>query len=276
MTEENNVTTPQQEETIINPPQSETGWFDSMPDDVKSLPSIQKFKGKQTSDLARAHNELSKLLGQPKILMPKSDTDTEGWNQLWDKIGRPKTAEEYSFKQNYKIPDNIKNLVKDEKLNEFKKFAHERGLTNKQFQELVEWHFNETSSQVNDFIAQQKTSFDESMNKLRTEWGARFNDKLSKAQMIFNNFIDPQDREFFNLHGNNPAVVRTLSKMAEAISEDSIKSGAPATFTMSKAEAQSEYDSLMKDFSSPYWNEKHPDHRNTRDRVRKLAEVIYA
>jgi hypothetical protein len=162
--------------------QSQGAWYDAFPEEVRGL--VQTKGWQSPVDAIQSYTNLEKFLGADKagrgLVLPKDDASADEWSQVYDRLGRPKSPDEY------KLP------VPDGGNPEFAKAAagkfHELGLTAKQAQQLTEW-FNETSngamsSQQNE-IAQNA---ERQMMELQQEWGKEFDANIEAGRRAARQF----------------------------------------------------------------------------------------
>ena len=77
----------------------QAAWYDSFSDE--GLKGFVQTKGWDAPEKAiHSYRELEKFIGAPKdqlLRLPKDDTDTEGWDAVWNRLGRPASAAEYKL-----------------------------------------------------------------------------------------------------------------------------------------------------------------------------------
>lgn len=122
---------------------NEEGGFNAeatdMPENVKSLVEAKGYKG--VTDLADAYtNAASKLGVDPNRLatIPEKPDDADGWNNLFNRMGRPETPDGY--KPEVKVHEGQElngDLVKN-----FSSVAHEIGLTNSQISKIMQFQLD--------------------------------------------------------------------------------------------------------------------------------------
>ena len=90
-----------------------------MPEELKSHPSLQKFNS--PADLFKSYVSLESMLGKNKVPIPDENAPQEEWDKFYEKLGRPKTPDEYEIKL-----DGVQ--ANEEFLNNYKQWAHKAGL----------------------------------------------------------------------------------------------------------------------------------------------------
>ena len=125
MAEENQVA--EQQQTPSEPVETTTvDWRNDLPDDLREDPSLKTIQ--DIPGLAKSYIHSQKMIGKDKIVLPNEHATKEDWDDVFNKLGRPASAEEY------KIEGEASDLI-----NNFKPVAHNLGLNNNQVQKLVEF-----------------------------------------------------------------------------------------------------------------------------------------
>lgn len=147
-------------------------WKGLLADEYKPVIEAKGFK--DVNDLMGSYTSLEKMLGTKTVKVPETDAPEE-WEKVWNKLGRPEAPEKYS--------------VEGENLEDFKKAAHQVGLTDKQAKGLYDWFKGLTEQQQSSVMEQQKAQEAEmaakveaEINELKREWGAAFDENLNIAK----------------------------------------------------------------------------------------------
>lgn len=97
---------------------------------------LTKREVKDLKGAAKLAHEQSKLLGNA-IRVPGENATQEERDAFLDKLGRPKTAEEYDFKPPSTLPENLP--YDGERAKSFASLAHTQGLTKAQAAAIHNW-----------------------------------------------------------------------------------------------------------------------------------------
>lgn len=141
----------------------------------------------------------------------------------------------------------------------FRKQAHAMGLTQKQYQGVMEAYVG-----VLDDLAVRgiQMGADKAAEELQQSWGPKaepkFKANLALAYKAFNAFADKDDLEQIDMIGNNPTYLRVLAKIGRELREDT---GVGADTIQSKESVEA----LMKD--PAYFDDKHPRHAEVKAKV---------
>lgn len=243
--------------------------------DVASNPAMTTFikDGKMdVGNVVKSYLEAQTLIGKKGMPLPADENDNEGWNRVFDTLGRPKTADEYKFPELAELnaPEGFK--VSDELTKGFRAWAHKAGLNSKQAAMLYKEFM---ASQIGEFnrLAQEKNDVRSAAETgLRTKYGAAYEQKIANVGKLLKAFADQEDAKYFTEGaGNDPRFVRLLSKIAEKMGEDGILGTRQPGFTLSPQEAQAEISKINNDKAHPYWDAAHLEHAAA---VIRMADLL--
>lgn len=194
------------------------------------------------------------------IPMPK---DPDEWDNVFRALGKPEKPDEYKVPEIDGLPEGFQ--LDQSKIEAFKQMAHEAGLTQRQFENVVAKYIGSELQQVNQYLEQEA----QKMSQLKQEWGVTFDDRVKMAQAI-------REQYFPFLPKNlNSDMLKALVSVAEAMGKE------PKDLADKKAkgdwltpeEAELQLASIMKNKEHPYWNPSDPAHQAARKRVRQLTAI---
>lgn len=142
----------------------------------------------------------------------------------------PENADAYKIE----FPDGYHG--NEELLKDFRKTAHESGLSQKQVDALVKWNIASVENQkkaATEFFNKAKTDAE---GKLKQEWGDKYDPNLKLARKVIRAFGDDSTVKFLNESGlaSDPNLIRFCLKIGSAVSEDVLvrgdKSGEPDVY----------------------------------------------
>lgn len=202
-------------------PAAEPSWRDELPEDLRNNPTLDKYSSVES--LAKGYINASSMLGQDKLVMPKSDED---WGDFYNKIGRPEAPEGYEFDA-VALPEGTP--VDEGVLEEFKQIAHTTGLTAKQANELQKWYMEQTGNQFEGMIRNAEDEMANAQTELRTEWGNAYDQKLNQAMRAIREFGGDELAAELDATGlgNNVQIVKAFAKAGEKIMGDTTIEGNP-------------------------------------------------
>lgn len=246
---------------------------DSLPEDIRGEAAFKDIK--DLGGLAKGYLHAQKLIGHPpeRLLTLPAGDDPKEWDGIWSKLGRPESPEKYDVK----TPDGVKEDPAFK--GNFLKQAHQNGLTTKQAKGLYDWYTAELASAnaAGKTAAQAKLA--EAEGKLKTEWGAAYDQNLTLARQALEHYGDADLKAALNEGlGNDPRVIKVFAKLGKQLSEDGLvgkSSGAGAV--ASPAEAQQQINALKADkaFTQVYLDKRAPGHAEAVERMTRLYAQAY-
>jgi hypothetical protein len=248
-----------QEESIIDAgdkqvEQKPQAWYDRLDGDLKSNPSITKFKSE--ADMAKSYIELQKTLGKDKVVVPTEKSTPEEWKAFFKKAGMPEADTEYDTNEE-DLPEMVRS--RDESLAEFRKQAHAAGVSKKQFDAMFKTYKKITNDRITQETEKLKGLKGETENALRSEWGAAYEGKVEAAQRVVNTFFkDKGIRPEFSILANDTGFIKAMAEIADKFGEDVI-SGKPRV-TLTPSEATSEMNAMLMNKKGALYNELDPEH----------------
>lgn len=241
---------------------------DILPEDLRLEPSLQSFDS--IDKLAKSYVHAVRKLGVPAdelVRMPK-EMVPEQMAEIYERLGRPNSPDEY-------VLDSNNELTPD-----YKKLAHDIGLSQQQAQALHDW-YNQTVGSVQEQAQAHREQMDvENLRALQQEWKGDFNKNADLAHRAFKHFADESAMEIMNESGlgNHPAIVKMFSQIGRMLAEDgSLHSGEGMELGgMSATTAQSEINNLMNngDFMDAYLDQYHPRHAESVRKMKALYEYL--
>jgi hypothetical protein len=237
----------------------------AQPQYSQGVQDLMSKKGwKSVDDIAKGYTEIEKFAGVPKerqFTWPKDDKDEEGFNALYNKLGRPEKPDAYEFKNETGIE------VDETSYNEFKKLAHAEGLTTKQFNKLMNAHLQTFGDLDKKYKENSAAEFERCDKELKDKWKEQHSANLEKAIAMADN-LKLKDLLVKKNLDNDPEVIEMLYNLSTMSDESGLPQGAPAGGVQNP---QQELDSLLKD--KAYTDASHPDHMKIMQKIWKLQGV---
>ncbi len=257
------------ESTATETPTTEVSWRDSLPDDIKGNTSLEKFS--DVSTLAKSYINAESMIGKDKMVVPGVNTTEDEWNDIYTKLGRPSTPDEY----NLELALQEGEVVDDQLFASFKDAAHKNGLSPQQAQGILDYYNNISTQTLNEQSNAGMLAQEQSSRELREEWGRSYDDNLSKASQIGKQYLG---EDAFQLQmadgsmlGDNATLIKGLAKLAMVMSEDTLVGDKDSV--TSNAGVQDQLNNLTAP-TSPYWNKSDPQHDATVQKVYALRQVL--
>ena len=249
-----------------------SSWKDSISEQYRNDPNIEKFT--EADALAKSYINAVKMIGQDKIAIPTNNSTQEAWDEAYNKLGRPESAEKYSLELNSEIVAMDENQIKS-----FAEQSHKLGLNNKQAQGILEFYKNNMEGSAQQAKIDTETAQSQAEQELRQEWGRDFEGKVKQAGALAKANINPEilDMTLSNgtRLGDHPEIIKGFAKIAGMMQEDKIVA-TESENAQSVSNIEEEIASMVNDRSSPYWNKQHPDHDKMVQQVYTLREMLNA
>lgn len=218
------------------------GWRDGLPETIRGEKTLEKFK--DAGALAQSYIELEKM---PRgVAIPKADAKPEEWDAYYDKVGRPKSPDDYAV--NIKVPEGMPWSKEAEKNILVK--LHGAGLTTAQAEKVINGYI-EIATKGNLMIEQHKNQTrQEAEATMKDEWGGLTDLNTALVQRSVAEFGGDEFRQYLDDTGlgNDPRFMRFVHSMAQPMLEDGLIRG--EGLGMKRHEAQAEINKLMQD---PKW-----------------------
>jgi len=253
-------------------PAPQTSWKDSISEDYRNDPNIEKFT--EIDALAKSYINATKMIGQDKLVIPNNNSTEDQWNEVYEKLGRPESADKYSLEAKSEVVNFDDNAIKS-----FAEQSHKLGLNNKQAQGILEFYKNNMEGTAQQSKIDTETAQSQAEQELRQEWGRDFEGKVKQAGALAKANINPEvlDMTLSNgtRLGDHPEIIKGFAKIAAMMSEDKIVATESENVD-TKTDIESEISALTNDTNSPYWNKNHPDHDKMVQQVYTLREMLNA
>ena len=146
--------------------QSETAnWRDSLPESIRGHKSLESIA--DVGSLAKGYVHAQSLVGADKIPVPGKWATDDDWNHVYTKLGKPDTADGYSFE----TPEGAE--VDPDMLEWFKGTAHKAGLNPGQAQNLFIDYLTQIGQRQAHMEGVQQQAMDASIDALKKNGGKR-------------------------------------------------------------------------------------------------------
>ncbi len=261
--------------TVTSEPTVTTSWTDDLPDDLKSNPSVTKFKDKASA--VKGYIELEKSLGG-RVKVPGEGATPEELNAFYNKLGRPETKDGYEFDMTAEGKDiNVFELIPDFKaqVEQFADLAHQLGLPKATAQKLVASQTEALEAKLT-ALAEQKAKADEMLAKT---WGdnkeANTANAMKAAEMLAKQY--PEEMKAFQNSdaARNPLSMIMLAEINKLYTEN--PSMIPEGANTPEINPRAELDKIKAaGRDHPVWNNRHPDHKQAVEVYNDLYRQLYS
>jgi len=249
-----------------NTPEVSTDWKASLSDEVRADKSLENIN--DIESLAKSYVHAQKMVGADKIPVPNKFATDKDWDAVYEKLGRPKTAEEYKFN----LPEDQK--VDEAALKNFSTQAHKLGLLPGQADGMVKFYNEMIGNELAQADSIATSQREKAITELKTEWGQAYDQKLQQANNVVagvfpKGFMDTNLADGSKL-GDHPAVIKAFATLAGKMGEDNIVQASGPTH-MTPKQLDKEIATLQAP-GSAYWDNKHPGHDAAVEEVKNLFE----
>ena len=249
-----------------------SSWKESISEQYRNDPNIEKFT--EIDALAKSYINATKMIGQDKVVIPTNNSTEEAWNEVYDKLGRPESAEKYSLDAKSEVVNLDETAIKS-----FAEQSHKLGLNNKQAQGILEFYKNNMEGTAQQAKIDTETAQAQAEQELRQEWGRDFESKVKQAGALAKANINSEvlDMPLQNgtRLGDHPDIIRGFSKIASMMQEDKIVATESENVDTTK-DLESEISAIMNDKNHPYHIKGHPDHDKSVQQLLTLREMLHA
>lgn len=163
-------------------------WYESANDEVKGY--IQNKGWDDPLKAVSSYQELEKYRGASEDQLIKLPKDGESYDAVYDRLGRPESADKYDF-----TPAEDTS-VDQGRLDTFKGIAHSAGLNNAQFEKVVSEiskYESSTIAQIQEAKTQEQTT---QLEALKKEWGEGFEERAELGRrFVRKNLPEGLDRD---------------------------------------------------------------------------------
>lgn len=240
-------------------------WLDGIGDaDLKAYAQNKAFK--DPAEAIDSLRNLEKLLGREKLPLPKDEADADGWNRVYDALGRPENPDGYKLGELTSADPEFAKAAQS--------WFHEAGLGGRQAAKLAE-HWNAYVEQT--IQAQQAEAATRAKNELaevQQEWGAQFDAKAEQGRRAARTFgLDGDALKSLEGALGTKRMLTLLSDIGGKLAEDTfVEGGQQRGFQMTADQAQARISTLKND---PAWAAKYvqgdAEARAEMERLHKIA-----
>lgn len=155
-------------------------WRESLAPEFRTDPTVQKYTSLQ--EYVKGTLEAGKLLGR-SIQIPPVDAPADAWNNVYEKLGRPKSLAEYTDPAELELPDGW--TLDAETTRALRETAFAEGYTQKQYEAAIKVHAQWLREMTNQVQASQAEAYHVGENTLAKQFGASAPRLKQAAQATF-------------------------------------------------------------------------------------------
>jgi hypothetical protein len=238
-------------------------WKDALPEDLRGDPSLGPINNLEA--LAKSYIHSQKMIGRGKMSVPDEHATEDDWNQVYRQLGLPEKFEDYQFEE----PEE--HQFEDGFLTKLKEVGFKNGILPKQMKGLVDWYNDANNQALKNMEEQQRVQQQESMQKLKQEWGQAFDQRLRMAQAAIKaTNMSEEVNDWLNATGlgDDPMMLKLIGAFGQMLKEDGLV-GEFGDQVKSPKELESRVEELQQ--SKAYMDAAHPNHK----KVIKELQVLF-
>lgn len=254
------VTTEETTNTEVETPavsnrESMETFISTLPDDIRENKSWEKFN--DPSALAGSYLELQKLVGKKGDFVGEDGTPEE-FAEMWSKLGKPKSVEDYGIE----LPEDLRSLEGSfEKSQSVLQLAHDANLTKEQASKLFEGLYAMESEDISAIKAVNDKNLADGEATLREAWGNGFSEMANNVTALEKRLGVFEEFEANGLNAN-PSILKLLGTLAGELSETSTIETAIASTPVGVEHELEEITAKIKEFMNS--GKRIPQHLNDR------------
>jgi len=261
-----------------NPAPTAPAWYAPEgldPNTSTQLGELVKAKGwKGPADALLSYQNLERVFGADKagrtILAPKSDDDADGWNAVYNRLGRPESPDKYGLP----VPEGDDGSFAQAAA----PVLHELGLTTRQAKGLAEWWNKASSARIEAEGEAFAKSSEAEYAALKGEWGtaAAQNEELAKRAVLkFSKEAGIDEAAFDAMERaiGTAKVMKLFHAIGAQFSESSfVASDTPTGGALTPAQAKQKVAGMFadKEFMARYM---HPDERVRQGAIEEMMTL---
>ena len=273
------------------PPQEQSSWLDSLPEDLKVNPALKDFK--DTASLAKSFIDTQAHVGN-SIRIPGEDAGDEDRKAFYDKLVAK--APNLMLKPDFDNADQSKEFYRslgmpeqssgyempqiegvdfpEDRANFLREVAHENGITSKQFKSFMEKAI-QADLQADQANVQAREA---GLKSLKQEWGMAYDDRVDIASKIADATGAPDSLKNAIREGAVGAdTYKWLYQISQQLGTETMnlanQGDAAKNVRLTPSEASAQINEIMNNKNHPYWISSHPDHSTA---MNKMVELIRA
>jgi len=250
------------------PASNDNAWNSGFDEDTLAYIGNKGWKG--PSDIVSSYRNLEKFSGGSKNLveLPGADADADAMSAFYNKLGRPESADKYSFE----LPD-----AGDEELfSWFRQTAHETGLTDTQAAQLFQRWEQLSSERIEGIQQQAVQSAEADIASLKKEWGQGFDSQIASGRRAVEALgLDEGKLSEYEGKLGTAEMLKLFAALGSKMGEDSFEDGGRSNsgFGMTPAAARAQLEDLRMD--SNFMDKYLSGDKDALSKMQRLMEMAH-
>lgn len=247
----------------------ETKWTDGLSEENRGLVDVKQWG--DMNAVMDSYRAAEKHIGSPpeQLLKLPVDPQSEDWNSVYSRLGRPESADKYDLTLPENHNDTFVNSAKDAFFN--------AGLSGKQSQAMVDFYNEQSASQTEAMNARFEEQSQLELNELKSRWGNNFDKRVEagrRAAMEFD--VDEETMQSMESAMGTAKLIEMFSNIGDKLLEDNFEQGDSPASGATPEGAKEQINQLRMDekFMKAYMTPG-PGHDEAVKRMNALHQLAY-
>lgn len=253
-------------------------WAEGVSDEYRGIVEAKGWE--DINDVMRSYHNMEQFsgkMGAGKAVVIPDPEDKEGWDKVYQKMGRPEAANGYEYEVSLEGLDEIGKSAVKEQLDTFSNIAFEAGLSKSQAKAVQQKWDAYVEEQQATYEKESMRAAHENLENLKNQWGQVYDQNVKFAQLAADKYgLGADILTAVEWASGTDKLMNMLAEIGASMAEDGYVQGStgPVKGT-SPQQAQKELDALKADpdYADPYSNPNR--HKMIRQQARDLYNAIY-
>lgn len=190
-------------------------WLETLPEEMRKEKCLQTVTGWQS--LVSQYVNGQKAIGKNKVVVPTETSSDAERDAFYRAIGRPETADDYVVE----VPEELTDILDENRLAAYKTWAHQHGVPAKLFQEFLKFEIGQTQALLQEDDRAEEQEMMDAKQELIKRWGAAYDERKHLADRVITVLRpDPESRiPILEKWGNDPDFLELLSDIGMRLVE---------------------------------------------------------
>lgn len=258
-------------------PPAAPSWRDTIPEDIRNEPSLANIK--DVGDLAKGFVNAQKLVGADKFPLPSKNWTESQYAEMWDRLGRPKTAD------GYKLPDDVKPAegvpLTEDQLKGAKELFHKVGLNDRQGQEILKFYVESVNGDFAKVMQLKEQNYQRAIDTLKQEWGDKYDTNVHIANQLLRQLGGEELSRYMveSGLGNDPKLIKFFATLGSKMVQEDRSGGRGTGLQLNDQSSAAEEIKRLSGDKDGFWkilNDKsHPGHKEALERWTLLHQQAF-
>jgi len=176
------------------------------------------------------------------VIVPKDDAKPEAWDEVYNRLGRPKSPADYKFNWAKDVP--ALQPAEVEAQESLRSVLYRSGANQKTVDALITWNGEQRKVMSDSWDVSAKTKTDHNVKVLKSAWGPDFDANVNIYNTTLKNYAGQNYDSFKTMRlddgsflADHPSFVQLMTKVGRERAEDDMN---PSSFNASARESAQE------------------------------------